>query len=486
MRALQTKAKIISAALLSLTFAGCAGTQGFTDRNVIESGVIGKSWGSSNYLETSVDNPDVNPAVRSFNSFDFVGNTSQAQLAVSFYDHTTSKFIGYGRLYDPVSGWSPVGPNFAAIASGGGTDSLDFAAIAAQPGGLFSAFFMSSATANTTPTNFSFSNYAGTWDSNLPSNTGLTPLPFDGVNFNTTVQSPMAAAYDKVGRAYAIFRDTSNNVRMVRLSRASGVTPSATILSSAPTPSQQMVLTFDGVSMLCGFFLAPVSSVLQAEATCLNTNSNVFGTRTPLSSSASSSIAAATDGNGKIVVVFVQQGNVYATFGTAGSFSAATQLNSTGLPPIDDATNTSVGVAYLGNGSYLATWLGGSGTLGQVYSSTYTTFSGWQAPLGATFGYDNQASYAFSSLSTYGNGNFNAGIAVRYNDGSHLFELVARYQTNVGWLPSSIVGNGCTVSTTSPCNHRSIGVIFPSGNAAVVFPDQDPSGTFRVAGVEFK
>ncbi len=73
--------------------------------------------------------------------------------------------------------------------------------------------------------------------------------------------------------------------------------------------------------------------------------------------------------------------------------------------------------------------------------------------------------------------------------------LAFRYQAELGWLSGQSLGQGCTPKVTGlPADASRIGectlpakaVLLPSGNALVVFQDQDASGRTRPAAAEFR
>ena len=128
----------------------------------------------------------------------------------------------------------------------------------------------------------------------------------------------------------------------------------------------------------------------------------------------------------------------------------------------------------------------------QVFSSVYTTStSTWSDPASVADLETFTSRPHHQSLSLFTNGAGDAGIAINHvkTEGATKADdvhdvIVRRYNASEGWLSSTTVGSGCTGSLRE-CTRRPRGAILDSGEAAVVFIDQDENDYYRLKATTF-
>jgi hypothetical protein len=165
-------------------------------------------------------------------------------------------------------------------------------------------------------------------------------------------------------------------------------------------------------------------------------------------------------------------------------------------------------VAYIGEGRFLAVWAaiaapvsGSSGFRIRLYSAVYEHALGvWREPewigeLEESF----SARIKYSGLVLKAQPNGNAVLALNrvLLEGEQASEdirdvLVSRFHINEGWMPLKELGDGCGrfiidgVNSTRECTQPPSLALTRSGDAAVVFADQDESGLFRLKASVFE
>jgi hypothetical protein len=510
------RGRLILAAAVSGTLAlsGCAVSVDFRSPGPLGTGVTGKSWQLPRYVDAEVFTPSGQSQPNLVIDFDAAVSGTSAQLVGTWVDPTTGIYKGYGRLYQDSSGWSDLGASFGQIASDG-ANSLAYCSAAGGPDGLFMANFLSLSTAGH---GASAAYSGGSWTIHT-NNTALTtiPAPTYATSANLTSGPQVTSVMDSSGRGFVFFADAAGVWEgQWALATSTGLSPALNAASSGAISSNSgLTARFDGVNRVCVTYELGAGPALKA--TCQNVSSAGAFTFDPSSAETIQAInvaghESATDGAGKIMVVYYAgtgtSFHVYASLGASGAWSAAgTQIDAamaSGYVAPSPSGSTQItgarpGVAYVGNGQYLAVWAGinASSKTTQLYSSFYDPTTGWSAAAAIPETLEQYTSLPHhQSIHVFGNGDGNAGYAANkvYTDslyaeanGVRVTE-VARWQIDEGWLEPEAFGNFCYNASgvaDATCNRRPTGVMLPSGNTLVFFQDRDNSGNRRLAVVEF-
>jgi hypothetical protein len=481
--------------------SGCAVPLDFTSPSPLGDGVRGKRWRVPQYLEVNLDNVAVGASDESHNSYALTSYEDRAYLAATLYEPVAGRFKGYGRLYTDGSGWSAVGPNFGVIADDSvGSNSLFSAAIGAGPGGLIvAAFYADNVAVSLTAMN------NGSWQT-ATRYTGST-----GPDFSAATDSgffpPASMAFDKLGRGYVSTVSGGGSAQSDLWEQAGGT--GSTITLGAATTASQVTSVFDGNRRQCGFYRNSATSSYRCYDSVGLAQESAFD----LTTAGAGGVAVATDGEGAIMSVFYELVSssyvVKANLITDGTKQTTATTISTGMASGFEAAASNAdgkahqpGVAYLGEGRYLAAWAAADYTNddARLYYALYDPAAGgWAAPAAVNNLEEYSVGYPYRSLTLSGNGDSNAVLAVRYytvdDYGNRIYKLlVSRYQIQNGWVETTVQGNGCdadsaddlTEESAAYCTQRPDAVCLPSGTAVVVFQDQDSSGNFRLVGIDFR
>jgi len=233
--------------------------------------------------------------------------------------------------------------------------------------------------------------------------------------------------------------------------------------------------------------------------------------------------ALASDGEGHVLAMFYQYdssgfGYAYSSLITDGVFASAPESAHAVIADADDGTYpfytsdasapyVAPAVTSLGSGKFLAVFVSGDGGSAEgLFSAVYTADEGWSDPqLIAETAWDQaRTRFAHVSLVSDGiggvGGSGNALLMVQWiasQDGGDSTgysdvrrTLAARYDASAGWTSLTALDGVCTAYGTSTlmpyCTHPPRGVLFPSGEAVVLYQSQDIFGDYRLAASEFR
>ena len=484
------------------SLSGCAAVESFTSPDPVGNGVRGKVWTTQAYLEPNPNNVAYDPVTNAtFQRYSVAASGTQAYLAASIYDSASAKFQGYQRLFQSESGWSSSGPGFSIIANGAA--GLSYAAISPGPGGSWLSVFQASqaAGAGATQTTHTVANN-GVWqpasvNAGSPGNGG----PIFATTSDQSYGSPVSIAFDSLGRAYiATAVSSPDNFVLKRWSQAGGID----LKENGVTATGPLIeARFDGVQWVCTFAQSMATFAIVQQ--CFDsTNVDAWGTtgptvQTPILSPGRLGFSTATAGDGVIVladyelVSAVPQVVVRAV--SAGVLQSGSTTVSAGMPgtyAVAATTTAAPQIVHLGSGSFLVAWTGAdAGSNTAMFYALYVPNVGWTTP--AMIGSAQASPSYIGPIHLFTNEDGNAGIAASfYSTATSTLMMTARYQNIQGWLPMQTFGNGCATDTptltpnSAFCTQRPQGAITSNGDTIVVFPDQDPSGHFRLGGVEFK
>lgn len=505
---------------LSTVLAACSPeVVEFKSPSPLAEGMRGKVWADSFYLDPNPTNPSVNASSSTVAGFDFVGAGDSAMLAASFYDSTTAKFIGYARRYSESSGWNSAGPDFTVVASS--TNSLGHTAITASPGGsAFLATFFEAASAEArTAARYTY------WLPQQTMTAASSAAPSYATASSTAYGPAITTSFDAVGKAYTFYHAdalASAHVTYQVWEPASGMSSSSqqqvlSAYTATPTTNYRRVRSvFDGKQKVCVFAedASYTAATRRIYVRCLDTAGSTLATPsftptisavpTALSDADTAGFDAAADGEGNIVAVFYQVMSGKWHLGSSvcrngvwdkvpTQVSGAVGNGFQALPSaVSGDLQISPGIAHIGSGNFVAVWtsINTSTKKSGLYYAVYDKAKGWleAKSFGGTSDYTTTPPYG--ALHVFSNGKDQAGVAVNYTSdeaGRHKV-LVSRFQTVEGWETPVLKGNGCipAANTTSYCTGRPAGAVLTSGLAVVVYQDQDASGRFRLAGMEYK
>jgi hypothetical protein len=525
----------VRTALLALASAtlltGCAASVTFTSPDGLTQGVRDKSWKTPSFVDSALYPVGTQSGKLLVNDFDAVASGTSLQLVASWLDPlTASTYRGYARLYEQDAGWSGLGSlGFGQIAIDG-TQSFTSLSVAADADG----FFMANLFAGTPSDGASAGYDDGEWTL-ATNNTGLAQIPSGA---GATV-----SAMDDQGRGYVFF----SNVTAVwqsawSIDDANGLDPTLNQVSAtAPPAGSSITARFDGSSHVCVTYESATSELL---AGCEDVSgAGPFDFASIEAQTLATDVAGhdtATDSEGGVMAVYYTGSSddyqVYAQLGSGGDFTAATptriddQGDAYGAPWPSGTyaiPGAKPGVAYVGDGRYLAVWVGvnaaASPPATQLYSNLYDPSSGgWQGASAIDGTRDSfsatQGRPHAQGLTVFGNGDGNAGYALNkihtsddiggthdggsepdvYPEDAQVRVLEAnRWQENTGWLGATTFYDFTCfnlLDSASPwlaatssgagtdCARRPVGVILPSGDTFVFFQAQDGAGSGLVPG----
>jgi len=513
--------RLLSFGILPIVIAGCSATGTFDSSRVTTDGLSGKSWQSEGYVDADLIDSSSLSNKALFQDFDVAGYSTKVEVVGTLYDPTTTLYDGYARRYTAGSGWASVGPNFARIATLS-TLSQGYATVGSGPSGLFlSAFFQDNASANFQ----TILKLSTSWQSLKTSDDPAESVWTSSDDMAEGVRPSIT--FDNTGRAYVTYYDTNlSEIHLGRWQPASsfGVSGAHEVIGTAIHPRAATV--HDGLENLCVVFNLNSGGNDEIHASCIDTSTTFalpLATLTLSDNTVSAAGAdAATDGEGLVLSVFHQStdgsytdNHIYANTvseGVLGS-STPTQIDSAmGGDFVAHLKGSSLGnpltvapsIAYMGDGKFMAAWVGQSPTLltstvfYSVYDTDTDTWSDAESIAGMSESYTAEPHHQSVKLFTNGDGQVGIAVSLIYEDSSTgIVEadnarkvLVSRYADGYGWITPETLGDGCD-PTTGPaqlanCSRPPTGVVFPSGDAIVLFPDQDSAGNVHLSYVEFR
>ncbi len=499
----------ISLGVFTASLSGCAVVETFTSPDPIGNGVRGKVWTTQEYLEPNPNNVAYDAATLStFRRFSVAASGSQAFLAASIYESASGKFQGYARLFQAGIGWSSPGPGFSMVANG--SASLSYASIAAGPGGSWLSVFQDGSVSGIAQATYTAANN-GVWQPAHVSDP-LTPAdpgnggPAFAATTDQSFGSPVDIAFDSLGRAYvATAVAGTNQLVLKRWGQAGGIDQQNAGATSAAglVPGPLVAARYDGTQWVCAYsqHLTTATIVQQCYDT---TNAVAWGSSGPALQTAIvttpglKGFSTASSNDGTIVLANYEMvsgtAHVVVRAVVSGVIQPGTTVVSAGMPGTYAASAglfSAPQIVHLGGGSFIVAWTAvDGGANSALFSALYTPAAGWAAP--AMIGSAQAFPAAFGAIHLFTNEDGNAGVAASFSADITLASTTlatARYQSAQGWLPTQFFGNGCstgTPATVAFCSQRPQGAITSNGDTVVVFPDQDPSGHFRLGGVEFR
>ena len=486
------KMKFILIFTLSIATARCGQPSYFGSSSPLTTGVIGKFWGETSLLDSSIygtDDPGTTLAAL-VRDFDVAVSGSTLQIMGSLLNPVSEKYTAYAAIF---------GSDLTSIASVAATDA-GAVSVGANPYGLFVAqAFFGTTSINTRWTGSAWQNYT--------SKTSLSQSP-DTLTDATEIAFPTTATvFDQYARGtlFFVYKNIANDQLYSQnwnFSTSTGTVDPIRV-STDTLASRHFSAVFDGVNQVC----ASNATLTEIKVRCATAGATAADltspTTTTTTTAATTDHQMVTDGSGGLMLVYTKSSDatVYTALRSAAGAWTSSSFSTT-------ATPYKIGVTHVGSGNYLAVWIEQNTTAQTtaVYSSLYTAGVGWSDPVAVTDSDDTYTSIPHpQSLDVFSNGNGNAGFALNtlYVDTSaKMYEApngtrriwTARWQSTSGWLPVNDIVDLCYSDYTIPagytadgsCKHVPRGVILPSGDTAVFFQTLDDYGYRRLGVVEFK
>ncbi len=511
---------ISALASLLLLAPACSKIVSFDSPSPLGAGIAGKNWQAETFVDSSLFNSTYSTPIL-VADFSAASSESSLQLAANFYNPSTSLYQGYARLYQDGTGWSALGPQFTAIAQD--TQSFSLSSILAAPGGIFWAVFM-----DPLPNAFIVENPTGTW--NAAATSSIHPLNSPSFYQTADLESEpvFATAADSLGIGYAAYIDSTSHLDAGSWQAANPNFSSIMQLDSMLASHSGITLLFDGKSNICVTYETSTGSNTLNARCGSTTGSNPFpGSSTAFTyqdTGVMGHASAVAPELGAIMLVYYKvNGSTAELYGAMIDYNGVPLSNPSNISLIAQQIDQNMptgfatenfnhngnpnaprpGIAYLGNGTFIAVWVGdnGSGYTALFYSLYTVSNSGWSTPaeISGTLQPYVSNEPAPRGLSVFANGNGNAGFAMTFAETSKIFEtMVDRFQIDNLWLDPQYYadgiyggsnGNGCNPQTTTylaSCTHPPVGVILTSGDTVVLFQDQDNLGNYRLAEGEFR
>jgi hypothetical protein len=522
--------------LLGTALAACGAPGEFLSSYTPSSSAIaGRSWRAPYFLDTAALPLKAYAQPLLFASWDAAASVSaygtRIQLAATWLDPLTGLYRGGIRLFDESRGWASPGLASGTLAID--TASFGFPSVAAGPKGSFLVTFFGAAAGRSLSASFAPSSAGGAWTASSL-NTGLSSYPDFSAAQARGAGPYVRTAMDDAGAGYVFFSGATGAGPLYlstwSSSSSTGISTSLQAASGGASLQARSGLTAlnDGGGQVCYTFETASASL---QAACIASSSGTLGALSTVSSGLVAGHEVAADGAGGLMAVFYQQSGsayrVYASLRSGGAWSSPTQIDSlmpTGYaapPPTGSGAipGARPGVAYVGSCKYLAVWVGVNtvGASTQLFYSAYDPASGWAAAQGVPGTLEAYLTIPHAqALAVFGNGDGNAGFALNHIHATEAIGGVAatlptylesdqvrnikaaRWQTQVGWLPVTTMGNLCYIygagntATNPQCTHRPQGFVLASGRTLVFYADRDDytgsliSGNVRIAVGEFR
>ncbi len=541
---MKAPARIILMLFCAAAFQACAVVE-FPDKSTIAlDSLASKTWRSAVFLEQDIYNPGTYAATagsRTFNGFALSASGGQAYVALSLYDPSSSKFEGYVRTYSEGTGWLTGAAGFQRVATSATAFGFGAPWVTTTADGRATAGFW--AATDAAGTSLAVTRRGNRWgraqlstvtDSGLACQVGwgvTTGSVFDlalaadqGAHHGFGTGSAPFLSSD--GRLYLFYANASTDeLKLEVIDPASQVDDAgidysnlSSTLTAGTTELRHVEGIADGTGLLCYFHEGDETGTRQVVSRCLDlTVGGVSISPDPpalpnaVSTSLSKGFSAASDAAGTILSVQYENTASDGYEPTYSVFKEAAWDSLSGL--IDSAssnlkTPADIGlypeaypvVAHIETTYWAAAWVRIDDTTAveTLYAALYDAeLDEWSEAVALV-----ELTYAvhsrIESLTLVGNHTGDLVLAARYisventsgnTEDDKRRTMAWRYNSSLGWLSGQVLGQGCLPSAASrigECTQPVQAVILPSGNALIVFPDQDPSGITRPAASEFK
>jgi hypothetical protein len=519
---------------LSLTPA-CGSVDALTSNAYLSEGLRGKTWGAASEIEPR---PAAVSALdpRTFNRFDAASEGTYLYAGAGFFEADSELFEAQILRYEATTGWKSTGDGTLQYSLGAGNDVGLFKLLEDTLGGRI--LHVGGERGDATFLNTSLLQGVHWENPKGASFTGGIPEADLLQNEAAFGSDPISVAFDSSARGHIAFNDGSRLQLHVRDSGEttgidtaesfSTLLPNLTSLSSSGAATRDFKMVSDGAGWTCAFYRdSPGSVSTSLKSTCFLGDKTGASTTTLLEGVGEFDAAASSDSSDALMLLVVRPAGEdsllsFAVESESGALSVAAEANLVfeeypegefGLPADNpDASDgellPGVKVAYIGEGRFLAVWAaiaapvsGSSGFRIRLYSAVYEHALGvWREPewigeLEESF----SARIKYSGLVLKAQPNGNAVLALNrvLLEGEQASEdirdvLVSRFHINEGWMPLKELGDGCGrfiidgVNSTRECTQPPSLALTRSGDAAVVFADQDESGLFRLKASVFE
>jgi hypothetical protein len=532
--------RLLVTLIFLVLMSGCSATE-FTARTTtaLES-LASKSWRTSVFLEPDIYNPATYLGTggnRTFNGFDVTLSGSRAYIALSLYDPSTLRFEGFVRTYQDGTGWLTGSAGFQKVANSSTAFGFGAPWITSSADGRAAAGFWAATSA--AGVSLAVARRGSRWG--RAQTTALTDLGAVGlscqVGWGTTNGSifdldwslghgPGSSAYlSPQGRLYLFYANAGTRELKLEVIDPASAADDNVDYSNLETTFQGTELRHvmsldDGQNRLCYFLESEVTLVRKLVSRCLDLSAGgvslspdpVTESANEVTTDSTKGFSAGTDRAGKIITVQYENTAsgyepTYSVFSEGSWEVVSGEIDPANVDLDTPADATVYGEAYpviahLGDEFWFAAWvrIDTSDNTENLYISYYDAENDeWFSTTSLVeLEYENRS--RVESLTLASNHSGDLVLAARFVSvedtagGSGTWDdrrrtLVYRYNSQLGWLSGQIVGQGCLPAVTQrlgECTQPAQAVILPSGNALVVFPDQDPSGLTRPAASEFR
>lgn|GEM_PF-3435958 len=526
-------------ALVALAWSlspACGSVDALTSNAYLAEGLRGKTWGTPVELEPR-------PAIvstldpRTFNRFDAASEGTYLYAGAGFFETDSGLFEAQILRYDALAGWRSTGDGTLQYSLGAGSDLGIFKLFEDTLGGRIlhvggergDATFLNTALLQGVH-----------WENPKGASFIRGGIPESDLLQNETAfgSDPISVAFDSTARGHIAFNDGTNLQLHVRDSgEATGIdgsesfptlAPNLTSLSSGGAATRDFKMVSDGAGWTCAFYRdSPGSVSTSLKSTCFSGDKTDASTTTLLEGVGEFDAAASSDASDALILIVARPAGEdsllsFAVESEGGSLSADAEAELVfkeypegefGLPTDNpDAAGgellPGVKLAYIGEGRFVAVWAAiaapVSGTTElriRLYSAVYDhSLGSWREPewigeLEESF--SSRVKYSGLVLKAQPNGNAVLAVNRVLLAGEQTSDdirdvLVSRFHINEGWMPLKEFGDGCGrfiiagVNPTRECTQPPAVALTRSGDAAVVFADQDESGLFRLKAAVFE
>lgn len=528
----------------SAGFAACAVVE-FPDKSTIAlDNLSAKTWQTAVFLEQDIYNPGTyagSAGSRTLNGFALASSGFDAYIALTLYDPSSARFEGYARTYRDGTGWVTGAAGFQRVATS--TTAFGFGApwVTATADGRATAGFW--AATDAAGTSLAITRRGSRWgraqlstvtDGGLACQVGwgTTNGSFFDLDTNTTdlaahhgFGTGTASYLAPDGRLYLFYANASSDeLKLEVVDPASTVNDTGVDYGFGSTLSGGVELRHveavsDGEGRLCYFHESEELGARQVVSRCLDlTTGGVSILPDPMTDPSnavttldSHGFAAASDSAGTILSVQYENTTsdgyepTYSVFqdgawvATSGLFDSA---NASLETPADNATYPEAYpvVAHIAESYWAAVWvrLDTTALTETIYTALYDLEEDTWSEAVVLAELDYVVRPRVESLTLVGNHTGDLVLAARFvsvqdtagtTEDDQRRTMAWRYNSQLGWLSSQVVGQGCKPADATrlgECTQPVQAALLPSGNALIVFPDQDPSGLTRPAASEFK
>ncbi len=508
--------------------SACSQVGLFESSAFLSSGLRGRSWGEAITLEPRPAIPSTTDP-RTFSRFDAGSDGTNLYVLASFYESDSGLFEYEGLRYQSGEGFLSTGEGSFHDASAVNEAGIPWL-IEDLLGGRLLAVLGDRISEEQFSTVLL---QGGQWETPIAATItdSILPLPSADSTLVSFHRSPVYGSFDGTGRAHLAWggdplglyvRDGSGTNAFDTDEQDQTLT---SVASSGERAGDSRILS-DGAEWVCAFFRdsSSIGVVTSLFSSCFSGLKSDLQTTELLAGVAE--FDAATDLNGNFLVLardeessdlysFVLQSidgdlvvDAEVSFVFDGLLNGRFSLSSASPDEANGELLPAFRIAAVGAGKFVAVWVAhaaslasSSQTVSRIYSATYDLdTSSWSDPEWVGEWEDSFTHHlALSGLSLKGRLNGNAVLALNWaeEDGATVADdirktLVSRFAWEEGWMPIQVLGDGCGrfilsgVTNTRECAQSPAVALSDSGDALVVFSDQDDGGLFRLKASAFE